>query len=117
MSVEIFPFSFLEYLTAAEIFKAPPVNMGSQTVARLRNAVANYIEQGGFPEILTYDVHDRIHVLQSYVDSVVLRDVIERHGTVNLLFLGLNLKIRDGQNFSTASIFLFLVSGCCVCVG
>lgn len=87
MSVEIFPFSFSEYLVAAGIFKVLPVRMGSQTVARLRNAVATYLEQGGFPEVLTYEVNDRIHVLQSYVDSVVLRDVIERHGAVNLLAL------------------------------
>jgi uncharacterized protein len=32
-------------------------------------------------------VNARIHVLQSYVDSVVLRDVIKHHGTVNLLAL------------------------------
>ena len=87
MSVELFPFSFPEYLIATGMFKTLPLRMGSKTVAGLRNAAATYLEQGGFPEVLTYEVDDRIHVLQSYIDSVVLRDVIERHGAVNLLAL------------------------------
>jgi len=87
LSVELLPYSFTEYLTATKAFPEKLARQGARAVSTLRHAATRYLEQGGFPEVLSYAAADRIQVLQGYVDSVVLRDVIERHGETNLLAL------------------------------
>jgi len=47
------------------------------------NQFASYLEVGGFPEAQEMGVTDRRKLLQGYVDVVLLRDVIERHGVGN----------------------------------
>jgi predicted AAA+ superfamily ATPase len=51
--------------------------------AELRKTCADYLAVGGFPEVqkLTVEFRERIH--RSYVDVVLLRDVIERHRVRN----------------------------------
>lgn len=87
LSTEIFPFSFREYLTANRLFEKPPQNFGSRATATLRRAIADYLETGGFPEVLNLDRNLRVEVLQGYIDSVILKDVIERHRVSNVIAL------------------------------
>jgi hypothetical protein len=87
LSTEIFPFSFTEYLNAKGLFVKPPHNFGSRTAATLRRAITDYLEAGGFPEVLNLDSNLRVEVLQSYIDSVILKDVIERHRVSNVIAL------------------------------
>lgn len=87
LSTEIFPFSFKEYLKANGLFEKPPQNFGSRTAATLRRAIADYLEIGGFPEVLNLDRNLRMEVLQGYIDSVILKDVIERHRVSNVIAL------------------------------
>jgi hypothetical protein len=42
---------------------------------------------GGFPEAQGLPAQERLLLLQGYVDSVILRDVIERHGVTNVVAL------------------------------
>lgn len=81
---EIFPFSFSEYLKFHGIFTQKPKTYGTKTASLLRNAVKDYRETGGFPEIQGLDRHFRIQILQGYIDSVLLKDVIERHNVSNV---------------------------------
>lgn len=46
--------------------------------------VANYMERGGFPEVQDFAPLAWRRTLQSYQETVVLRDVAERHGITNL---------------------------------
>ena len=87
LATEIFPFSFREYLKAKGVFTEPPKNFGSRTAAILRRAMADYFESGGFPEVLDLEPHLRVEVLQGYIDSVILKDVIERHRVGNVIAL------------------------------
>jgi predicted AAA+ superfamily ATPase len=87
LSTEIFPFSFKEYLKAKGLFEKPPQNFGSRTAATLRRAITDYLEIGGFPEVLNLDRNLRMEVLQGYIDSVILKDVIERHRVSNVIAL------------------------------
>ncbi|MBI4792013.1 MAG: ATP-binding protein [Deltaproteobacteria bacterium] len=87
LSTEIFPFSFAEFLKANGLFGKPPQNFGSRTAATLRRAIADYLETGGFPEVLNLDRNLRVEVLQGYIDSVILKDVIERHRVGNVIAL------------------------------
>ncbi len=80
---EVFPFSFDEYLRAHEV----PVDrsrIGSKTRLMLNRYAETYCRNGGFPEVQTMDSSRRQEILQSYVDAVVLRDVVERHKISNI---------------------------------
>ena len=85
LSVEIFPLSFKEFLRFHELFSDSPKRFGTKTAATLRKAVKDYFEIGGFPEVQGLERHLRQEVLQGYVDSVLLKDVIERHKIGNVL--------------------------------
>ena len=46
----------------------------------LDKRLLSYLEQGGFPEAQGLEARNRIALLSGYVDVVLLRDVVERHG-------------------------------------
>lgn len=86
--VLIQPFGFGEFLRHHG--HKVPVDAG-RLVARERafmdHQFAAYLEQGGFPEAQGIAVPERRKLLQGYVDVVLLRDVIERHGVSNVTAL------------------------------
>jgi len=81
----ITPFGFREFLAARR--QPPPASglLAGPERSRLRAAFDDYLETGGFPEAarLASD-RDRVGLLQGYVDTVLFRDVAERHGITNL---------------------------------
>lgn len=87
LPIEIFPFSFEEFLNYHGLFSARPKTFGANTASILRKAVTNYLEAGGFPEIQKLNRDLRIQILQGYIDSVLLKDIIERHKISNILVL------------------------------
>ena len=84
---EIFPFSFEEYLKFHGLFSDRPKTFGANTSSILRKAVKDYLEAGGFPEVQKTQRDVRIEILQGYIDSVLLKDIIERHKVSNVLVL------------------------------
>jgi len=80
---EVFPFSFDEYLQVHEV-AIDRSRIGSKTRLLLNHYAETYCRNGGFPEVQKMDSSRRQEVLQSYVDAVVLRDVVERHGISNI---------------------------------
>jgi predicted AAA+ superfamily ATPase len=82
------PFGFGEFLRHHG--HAVPEDVG-RLVARERafldHEFAAYLERGGFPEARGLPLADRRKLLQSYVDVVLLRDVIERHEVTNVTAL------------------------------
>ena len=86
LEVLIHPFSFREALRHAG---AEPETTWSRLPAPARSALDHrlrrYLIEGGFPEAQGIDERDRDALLRSYVDVVVLRDVIERHAVSNPL--------------------------------
>jgi predicted AAA+ superfamily ATPase len=113
VSVEILPFSFHETLIHAgrdipETF--PP---GAQARSRLARSLDEYLEQGGFPEVQGIDPRDRLRILQEYLDVVILRDVVERHGVKNvetLRYLVRSLLGSVAQPFSVNKVLKDLKS-------
>ena len=76
---EVFPLSFPETLVFNGLIKEiPRPPFSSRTAGALRNAMENYLEKGGFPDIQGDSDRIRVKTLQEYVDAVVFRDVIER---------------------------------------
>jgi predicted AAA+ superfamily ATPase len=85
LPIEIFPFSFEEFLKCHGLFSSSPKTFGANTTSVLRKAVKDYLDVGGFPEVQKLDRNVRIEVLQGYIDSVLLKDIIERHKVGNIL--------------------------------
>lgn len=80
LDVEIFPLSFAEFLTFNGLVKSiPQAPFSAKTAGLLRNAMARYFDEGGFPDIQGENLRIRNKLLQEYVNAVVYRDVIERH--------------------------------------
>lgn len=73
--VELFPFSFLEYL---KFRKLPLSNLKNRTTidfANLNRELANYLISGGIPEALKYP---ELPLLRSLFDDVIYRDIAAR---------------------------------------
>jgi hypothetical protein len=84
----VFPFSFREFLQHHGI-EAPtdPAFVPKTQRSKLERAFQDYLNCGGFPEAQGLADRDRISLLQGYVDTVVFRDVVERHGITNAVAL------------------------------
>lgn len=81
----VYPFSFSE--TLAHLGLPIPENAAFLTPKErsvLENAFGQYLVSGGFPEAQGLLAADRRHLLQTYVDVVILRDIAERHQLTNL---------------------------------
>ena len=61
--------------------------MTSAHLAKVRKGVKEYFQHGGFPETVCYSDRDRTETLQSYIDAVLFRDVVERYRVSNILLL------------------------------
>ncbi|MFH1468580.1 MAG: ATP-binding protein [Pseudomonadota bacterium] len=87
-TVEVLPFNVRE---AARAEGLDPSHEGWPPSAPLRSrldaSIAAYLEQGGFPSVHALHPWERVQILQGYVDLVILRDVAERHGAINLAVL------------------------------
>lgn len=88
MEVLVLPFSLREALrhAGAEPEK-PGERLSAAERAALDQRLRRYLAEGGFPEAQGAEPRDRAALLSSYVDVVVLRDVIERHAVTNPLAL------------------------------
>lgn len=77
----VLPFSFRESLRHAGL--EPQKTVDHLTKAKrslLDNQLLSYLSQGGFPEAQGLDSRNRTVLLNNYVDVVLLRDIVERHG-------------------------------------
>lgn len=87
---ELFPLSFAEFLRFKEV---PHDCISSQGRARTIAAFRQYLEQGGFPELVFID-DDSIHtkIIQEYYDVMIFKDIVERYQESNLPALRYFLK-------------------------
>ena len=74
---EMFPFSFREYLDF--LGRQVPTRWTAGGRAEARNALEGYWASGGFPEVLGADQRTRVRIHQDYFQSILFRDLIERH--------------------------------------
>jgi hypothetical protein len=86
METVITPFSFREFLRGRNWPEGAPHRLPSSAErSALRAHFDAYLETGGFPEAGAYaTARDRVGLLQGYVDTVLFRDVAERHQVSNL---------------------------------
>ncbi|MBU4077240.1 MAG: ATP-binding protein [Euryarchaeota archaeon] len=91
MTVEIYPFSFREFLDFKKVRIKKNMEYLTEDRANVKNYLLKYIQDGGFPEYLKYGEKD---VLSRLYSDIIFRDIIVRHG------------IREVKAFQEISGFL-----------
>lgn len=92
LTFEMLPFSFREFLRAKGIEVGK--HLSTREEAMVKALLKEYLEFGGFPEVvLIEDRYLKRKTLSEYVDVMLYRDVVERHGVKNLKAVRLFLKL------------------------
>lgn len=94
LSYMLLPFSFREFLNLKGVRTE---NISKDYEAVIKNLLFEYMNYGGFPEVVLNS--DKIKILKEYSDLILFRDFIERHSIKNI---GLARYIHESimQNFS-----------------
>lgn len=111
LSWEIFPFSFAEFLDYKHIDSDGPWSTKRQLI--IRKAFDEYWEKGGFPEVLSFSSALRIKTHQEYFNTVLFRDLIERHDVAHpkaVTDLAFRLIDNVGAPYSVNSLTGYLKS-------
>ncbi|MBO4305233.1 MAG: ATP-binding protein [Lentisphaeria bacterium] len=83
VEIENFPLSFEEFLIHHNYFKTIPRNISSASRSKFQNAVEKFFAIGGMPAVQDVSPVVRAAILQGYVNTVIYKDVIERHEVAN----------------------------------
>jgi len=70
------PFSFREYLAAKKV--ALSRYMSLDETARVKHLLREYLEYGGFPEVVLEEV-EKDRILKEYSEMMLYKDIVERH--------------------------------------
>jgi len=103
LATELLPFSFAEALAHAGVEVPETWPPPARQRSLLEHRFDRYLATGGFPEVQELEPELRTRVLQDYVDGVLFRDVVERHGVDNLpalRYLERSLLARPANKFS-----------------
>ena len=113
IATEVFPLSFIEYLKFNNINIDLNGMFSSRKTAVLRNAFDSFMQTGGFPEIQGLDRSDRILILQNYINTVIQRDIADRHQIreTRILKLLVNKLMNEfSRQFSVNKFYNYLKS-------
>ena len=86
LAIEILPYSYQEYLKAHHL-ELPSKPFGKKTLDQHRSYLLDYFRIGGFPGIQSMNSNEQLETLQSYVETVIFRDIVERHQIANIALL------------------------------
>jgi len=78
VSVEIFPFSFKEFLVYQKV-KVPDIIL-SEDRAAIKKAFTEFLQRGGIPE---YILHGKAITVKMLYDNILYRDIISRYNITN----------------------------------
>lgn len=88
METIVHPFSFREFLRHRKAEpEGDPAFLAKARRSSIERHFGEFLLHGGFPEAQGLATEDRLPLLQGYVDTVILRDVMERHGISNVVAL------------------------------
>lgn len=104
--VEMWPFNIHEYLRAKDKELPQGVLTPSKRDRWIKD-LKEYMSVGGFPEVTHLDARTRVRILQDYVNAVLFRDIVERHGVTNLAVLKQLLRTLLQSSASTFSVNRF----------
>ena len=88
METVIRPFSFREFLRhRGEEPQKSPGRFSSAERSLVEKRFGEYLLEGGFPEAQGLSAELRVELLQGYVTTLLLRDVVERYGVTQVAVL------------------------------
>jgi predicted AAA+ superfamily ATPase len=76
---EIFPLSFKEYLAWNKIDYNTKTVSFSKDKIEIKKAFSNFLTNGGYPAVLITKTVPKETIFQSYYDSMIFKDIIERY--------------------------------------
>jgi predicted AAA+ superfamily ATPase len=91
LPLEVFPLSFPEFVQARRGELSRGEAYSSKQKVKYRSELNQYLEQGGFPELLNWE-GEKNPLWQDYIDLIMYRDVVERHNVQNQSLLKFFLK-------------------------
>lgn len=84
LEVRVFPLSFKEFLHFKNLrFDLEKIEYVADEKARLLKSLDEYLSYGALPEIVLADEGKKIEIAHSYFQTVIRRDIIERHRVNN----------------------------------
>lgn len=86
LSVEVWPYSFKEYLSSTKL-PALKLTLSRSEKDIYSKALDEYLAEGGFPEVVGKPQVQWMRILQDYVSVVTYRDIVERHKITNIVLL------------------------------
>ncbi|MFI5333879.1 MAG: ATP-binding protein [Chlamydiales bacterium] len=86
LAIEILPYSYSEYL-AAHHLEIPSKPQGRKSLDFHRSYLLDYFRMGGFPGIQSLTPNEQLETLQNYVETVIFKDIVERHQISNVPLL------------------------------
>lgn len=105
LSYTVLPLSFAEY---CEVKGINTTGHDRLSQALRANALADFLQYGGFPEVLKLDESIKIKTLQEYFNVMMYRDLVERFGIKNVALLKYFIKrlfASSAKEFSINKIF------------
>ncbi len=86
LTYTILPFGFGEFLDARGAAFGDHLSPGDRS--RMLAYLREFMTYGGFPEVVLEEAEDpKLRMLREYVDVMLMRDVVERHGLRNIMAL------------------------------
>jgi hypothetical protein len=89
ISYEVSPLSFKEYLDFKNIEVKP---YSTKSEAEIVNEFEEYLNYGGFPEVVLAEKNIKEKILKEYVDLIQYKDLVERYNVKNQVLLKYLLK-------------------------
>ncbi len=86
IAIEILPYNYTEFL-CAHALPPPEKPVGRRMLDHQRKFLLDYFSMGGFPGVQEMLPTVRLEMLQSYVETVIFRDIVERHHITNVTLL------------------------------
>ena len=84
LEVRVFPLSFKEFLHFKNLtFDFEAIDYLADEKAKLLKTLEEYLTYGALPEIVLADEDKKIEIAHSYYQTVIRRDIIERHKVNN----------------------------------
>jgi len=112
LEVNIFPLSFKEFLNFKNLsFDIEEINHVEDKKAGILKALNEYLIYGALPEIVLSQEEKKIEIAQSYYQTVLRRDIIERYKIKNEEALKALLRLLlNSTNYSISKLYNTLKS-------
>jgi uncharacterized protein len=111
LSIEVLPLSFREFLLFQGVDTEDRYSLKNSSL--IKQNLQDYLEWGGYPEIVGLEPHYKMTILQEYFNVTLYRDIVERYDVSDVHILKYLMKRLLGsftKEFSVNKIYYDLKS-------